>query len=129
MLVEDHTSIPDLACIAELTTQPQMQEFANRYKGAPTEEKRLLLCIDAINQGLVHRGGPVGNIDLIFGTGVSRQLPTKGQPDETGVVNFGTPLRAPPSDAIAAARTGWYLAFKFDHQGLIQDYFLSNLHK
>ncbi len=118
-----------LACIAELPTQPQMQEFAKKYKGAPSEEKRLLLCIDAINQGLVHRGGPVGNIDLIFGTDVSRQLPAKGQPDETGVVNFSNPRPAPPSDSIAAASTGWYLAFKFDQQGLIQNYYLSNLHK
>ncbi len=117
------------ACIAEPPTQPRVQEFAKKYKGAPSEEKRLLLCIDAINQGLVHRGGPVGNIDLIFGTDFARQLPAKGQPDETGVVDFSNLRPAPPSDSIAAASTGWYLAFKFDQQGLIQDYYLSNLHK
>jgi hypothetical protein len=106
-----------------------MQDFAKRYKRAASEEKKLLLCIDAINHGLIHRGGPVGNIDQIFGTDYSRTLPAKGQPDETGVVNFSNPRQPPPSDAVGAASTGWYLAFKFDYQGSIQDYHLSNLHK
>ena len=118
-----------LASLAQVSTRTSMQDFAKRYKAATSEEQRVHLCIDFINRGAICRGGPIGNIDQIFGTDYSRKPPAKGQPDETGVVNFTNPRQPPPSDAVGAASTGWYLAFKFDYQGSIQDYHLSNLHK
>jgi hypothetical protein len=117
-----------LASVAQVPIKNKMQDCAKSFKEATSEQKRLQLCIDAINQGLIYRGGPVGNIDQIFGTDFSKKVPTAGQPLTRGVVDFVNPL-PPPSDAVAAAHTGWYLAFEFDYQGSIQNYYLSNLHK
>jgi hypothetical protein len=116
-------------CVAQVTTRISTQDFAKKYKAASSEQQRLQLCIDAINQGAIYRGGRIGNIDQIFGSGYSKNLPAHGKPLERGVVDFGNPLASPSSDTIAAAHTGWYLAFEFDFQGTIQNYYLSNLHK
>ena len=118
-----------MACVAQVSSRTNMQEFVKKYKTASSEQQRLQLCIDVINQGFIYRGGPVGNIDQIFGTAYSKTIPAKGQPLESGVVDFGNPLPPPASDTVAAAHTGWYLAFEFDQQGSIQSYYLSNLHK
>jgi hypothetical protein len=108
--------------------QDKMQAFAKDYKEAKSEQKKLQLCIDAIDQGLIYLGGPVENIDKIFGTTYSKKLPTTGQELKTGVVDF-VHLAPPPSNDIQAAFAGWYLAFEFDQQGRIRNYYLSNLYK
>jgi len=106
-----------------------MQEFAKKYKMAGSERARLDVCIDAINQGLVCRDGPVGNIDQIFGTTYSKKIPRKKGSMETGVVRFADIPVASQSEEFARGYSGWYLAFDFDYQGVIQNYYLSNVHK
>jgi hypothetical protein len=56
------------------------------------------------------------------------KLPPASGGIETGVVDFH-PLPPPPSDAVASAHVGWYLAFEFDSTGKLQNYYMSNVHK
>jgi hypothetical protein len=116
------------AAVADGPSQEKIQEFSRNYKGANSERKRLELCIDAIDQGLIHRGVTVGNIDQLFGTDFSKKTQNAGKSWTPGVVDFKGPI-PPPSDLIQAGRSGWYFAFEFDNHGFIQNYYLSNLHK
>jgi hypothetical protein len=117
------------ASVAQSPSENKMRDFAKNYQAADSERKKLLLCLDAIDQKLVYRGGPVASIDQLFGTDYHKRVPAKGQPMETGVVHFATQPPPPPSNDIAAAYIGWYLVFEFDSQGKIQNYYLTDYHK
>ncbi len=110
-------------------TQPdkEIDRLARAYRAARTEFERRAVCLDAIDAGVVARGRSVAVVDAVFGTTYARKLPPAGQL-ETGVVNFHP---SPPSrsDAVQSAYIGWYLAFKFDSTGELQDYHLSNVHQ
>jgi hypothetical protein len=92
------------------------------------ESERRAVCLDAIDAGVVARDRPVTVIDAIFGTTYAGKLPPAGGGLETGVVDFH-PSPPSPGDARQAAYIGWYLAFKFDSAGKLQDYYLSNVHQ
>jgi hypothetical protein len=109
-------------------TQLPVNEFADQYKKAKTEQEKLQLCIKAIDTGLIQRGIPVSRLDKIFGTNFSKDVPKKGEPLEWGVVHFGKELKS-SSDLRASGWEGWYLAVQFDDFGSVQNYYLSNLHK
>jgi len=117
-----------LTTFAQSSMQEKMQVFARNYKEAPSQEKKMQICIDAINQGLIYLGGPVGNIDKIFGTTYSNELPKSSDTLKTGVVDFVRPILS-PSGNIQASYSGWFLAFEFDNLGRIRNYYLSNTHK
>ena len=106
----------------------QMDELSAKYKHAVSEEKRMGICIDAINRGLVSRGCSIKAFDSLFGSTLSKDVPAPGQPMERGTLNFGD-QPTPESDDVAVPFVGWYLAVEFDSNGLIQNYYLSNLHK
>ncbi len=114
---------------AQPDKEKEIDRLAKAYRAARTEFDRRTVCLDAIDAGVIARGRPVAVVDAIFGTDYVSKLPT-GSELETGVVDFH-PLTRPPSDKVAVAygHTGWYLAFKFDSSGTLQDYHLSNLHK
>ncbi len=106
----------------------EVDRLAKAYRAARTESERRAVCLDAIDAGVVARGRSVAVVDAVFGTNYARKLPPAGGGLEVGVVEF-LPFPLPPSDAVAAAHTGWYLAFEFDSTGSLQNYYLSNLHK
>jgi hypothetical protein len=60
-------------------------------------------------------------------TNYAGKLP-RGDELETGVVDFHPALLS-GSEKAASGHIGWYLAFKFDSKGRLQNYYLSNLHK
>ncbi|HKP03955.1 MAG TPA: hypothetical protein VJU77_11435 [Chthoniobacterales bacterium] len=105
-----------------------MNEFASKYKLASSEKERMQLCIEAIDLGLVYRGGSIRDFDSLFGTRLSANIPAKGKSVEKGCLFF-VDNPPSPSEDIAAVMTGWYLVVEFDSGGMIQNYFLSNLHK
>lgn len=105
----------------------KVDHFAGAYRAARTEFERRAVCLDAIDAGVVARGRSVTVVDAIFGTHYAKKLPS-GSEFESGVVYFH-PLPPPPSDAMQAAHIGWYFAFEFDSAGMLQNYYLSNLHK
>jgi hypothetical protein len=88
------------------------------------------VCLNAIDVGVIAEGRSVAVVDAIFGTTYAKKLPRVGAGLDAGFVDFH-PLPPPPSSGrhIQAAQVGWYLAFKFDSAGRLQDYCLTNLHK
>ena len=105
-----------------------INRLARAYREARTDLGRRTVCLEAIDAGLVARGRSVTVVDAVFGTTYAKKLPRAGGELEWGVVDFH-PLPPPPSDAMSAARIGWYLAFEFDSSGTVQNYYLSNVHK
>jgi hypothetical protein len=105
-----------------------MNELASQYQRAASEKERMLLCIRAIDQGLVSRGGSIRAFDSLFGTHLSKDIPARGKSVGKGALFFAEQPPS-PSDEIAAVMRGWYLVVEFDSSGVIQNYFLSNLHK
>ena len=108
-------------------TDKEVDRLARAYRSARTEFDRRAVCLDAIDAGVVARGRPVAVVDAIFGTKYARELPP-GSELESGVVDFRPQLKS-PRDNVQVAFVGWYLAFQFDSNGRLQDYYLSNLHK
>jgi hypothetical protein len=107
-----------------------IQNIAKEYNAANSEKRKLGICIDAINSGVLCRGCKVNVIDLIFGTDYSSRLPQKGRSMAVGVVNFlERPIESMADSAVSAPIRGWYFAFEYDHAGTIQNYYLTNLHK
>ena len=105
-----------------------INRLARAYREARTDLDRRTVCLEAIDTGLVARGRSVTVVDAVFGTAYAKKLPPAGGELEWGVVEFH-PLPPPPSDAMAAASIGWYLAFEFDSSGAVQNYYLSDVHK
>lgn len=102
-------------------------QLAKAYRAARTEFERRAVCLDAIDAGVIKRGRGVAVVDAIFGTNYAKKLPSGSEP-EGGIVYFQPQLQSPRND-VQQAFVGWYLAFKFDSNGTLQDYYLSNLHK
>lgn len=109
-------------------------ELHGRYISATTEMQRMQVAVDAINANLICRGCKVDLLDEIFSTDFRRKDPNSlGFDDKyTEVVYFD-----PPKDLMdrngsaerALAYKGWYLAIKYDKDGKLVDYFLTNIHK
>ena len=112
---------------AQQDKENEINRLAKSYRAARTEFDRRAVCLDAIDAGIIARGRPVGVVDRIFGTNYAKDLPP-GSELEIGGVYFRTQLPS-TTDTAQVARVGWYLSFKFDSKGALQDYYLSNLHK
>jgi hypothetical protein len=83
-----------------------IDRLARAYRAARTDSERRAVCLEAI---------------------YARKLPPSHELD-WGVVHF-RPSPPSPSDKVAAAYVGWYLAFQLDSAGTLQNYYLSNVHK
>jgi hypothetical protein len=103
-------------------------ELSAKYKQASSEKEKMDICIQAIDQGVIRRGGSIEASDTVFGTSLSKEIPARGKSVAKGVVFFAENPPSPSED-IAGAMVGWYLVVEFDSRGVIQNYFLSNLHK
>ncbi len=112
-----------------LPPESKVREFSNKYKHSITDREKLLLCIDAIDQGVIYPSGSVKAIDQIFGTDWSNKLPGEGEPHKMEVVYFGRHFGGSEARGIPEWYSGWYLAFEFDHTGTIWKYYLSNVGK
>ena len=105
----------------------EIERLAKAYRAARTEFDRRAVCLDAIDKGVIADLRPVADVDAIFGTTYAKKLP-HGSELETGVVDFHSPLLS-GSDREASGYIGWYLAFKFNSAGKLENYYLSNWHK
>jgi hypothetical protein len=104
-----------------------IDRLARAYRAARTDSERRAVCLEAIDAGVIARGRSVAVVDAVFGTTYARKLPPSHELD-WGVVHF-RPSPPSPSDKVAAAYVGWYLAFQLDSAGTLQNYYLSNVHK
>ena len=107
-------------------------ELQRLYRAASSEQERRAVCLRAIDEGAVYRGGPVANIDQVFGTHFASELPAAGQIKSAKHILFETQLSpSPRPDGLheAVPYVGSYLAVDYDHEGRVKYYYLSNLHK
>jgi hypothetical protein len=104
-----------------------VDRLTSAYRAARTDSERRAVCLEAIDAGVIAGGRSVAVVDAVFGTTYSKKLPA-GTELEAGVVDFH-PSPPSPSNKTAAAYVGWYLAFRFDSAGKLQNYYLSNVHK
>ena len=117
---------------SEAGRKTSVTELQRLYLAARSEQERRAVCLRAIDEGAVYRNGPVANIDQIFGTHFASELPAAGQSKAGKPILFATqPSLSPGADRIAEAvpYVGSYLVVEYDHEGKVQYYYLSNLHK
>ena len=109
-------------------SESRIENLARLYRSSSGEKQRRDVCLQAIDSGVIYRGVSVRTIDRIFGTSFRLVSPSKGERLATGVIDFI--LLPPPSeDWNQAAHVGWYFFFSYDSRGVVEDYYLSNLHK
>lgn len=90
--------------------------------------------MDAINAKLICRGCKIEAVDEIFSTDFRlKDQNSLGYDDKySEVVYFDPPkdlnqTNAPPDRALSYK--GWYLGIKFDKNGELVNYYLTNIHK
>jgi len=88
----------------------------------------LLKVIDNINSGSIARGRSAKDIDALLGTKFENAFENSHSDGGWRTVDFEAPVHN-GNDSLAAARRGWYLAIRFSSTGLVEEYYLSNLHK
>ncbi|QQQ00877.1 hypothetical protein [Lysobacter enzymogenes] len=125
------------------TNKADIAELKSQYAKAPTEAKRLLTCIEAINRRLICKGCDLETINQLFNAHFSTDDHAIQGDDK--LFNAVVPLRPsttvkwdradsktpsplpteenPPS---ATAISGWRLEFKYDAYGKVRSYYLSN---
>jgi len=114
----------------EVKPEPAIAELARLYEAAQTEQERRAVCLRAVDDGNISFRSPISTLDQIFGTHFALKLPQEGTIAKE-LILFATQPEAPKSEVRPEARAyvGSYLAFDYDHEGNVQNYFLSNLHK
>jgi hypothetical protein len=121
---------PVLDANGHVKPEPAIAELAQLYRAAGSEQERRSICLRAIDEGRVKRGGPVLTFDQIFGTKYASELPREGQVEQKALLFATQPEPRDPIDRIeAVAFVGSYLVLEYDHKGDVQYYYLSNLHK
>jgi len=116
---------------SEVSRQTSLTALQRLYQSAGSEQDRRAVALRAIDDGAVYRGGPVTNLDQIFGTHFSSELPAAGQIKSAKPILFATqPSSLATSQRVEAIPfVGSYLAVDYDHEGKVQYYYFSNLHK
>jgi hypothetical protein len=112
------------------SNKTSVTELQRLYRAAGSEQERRAVCLRAIDEGAVYRGGPVANVDQIFGTHFASEQPAAGQIKSGKPIFFATqPSPSSDASAVAVPYVGSYLAVQYEHEGKVQYYYLSNLHK
>jgi hypothetical protein len=98
------------------------------YQTAKSQYERRAVCLRAIDEGIIHRGGRISSIDEVFDSRFSQTMPTKKEGKRIANIAFVpfVPIQEP---GVAAGEVGWYMNFEYDNQGIVQNYILTNLHK
>ncbi|MGA9994774.1 MAG: hypothetical protein WBP93_05125 [Pyrinomonadaceae bacterium] len=128
---EQKTATPELNR-QEKKQNVSIAELKQLYKDAKSEYERRAVCLRAIDEGMIHQGGSVSSIDETFSTQFASELPTSKETILSHMILFAPQVSVPPNPdgrPMAISDVGWYMAFNYDHNGTIQDYHLSNIHK
>jgi hypothetical protein len=116
----------------EAKLKATIAELKEHYEAARFEKDRRAVCLRAIDEGAIYPGGSISTIDEIFGVHFGSQLPDKTEANRRRFVLFADQPSLPPrpdGKAVGVPDVGSYLEFDFDSNGIIHDYFLTNLHK
>lgn len=107
-------------------------ELKQAFQTLRSDSDRRNVCLRAIDNGFIRRGQPVSNVDEIFGTTFSRNLPpVAGAVRQESILLAKQPVPEPlpPGVHEGGADIGWWLGVDYDSKGEITNYYLSNLHK
>lgn len=114
---------------AETSSEPNSEtisRLSSRFRVAKNQYERRLVCIEAIDQGLIASGKDVQIVKEIFGTPSGFE---KLRPGETSVVpvffNVEQIMRESKPNATAAL-SGWYFFCKYDSEMQIVKYYVTN---
>jgi hypothetical protein len=113
-----------IPCFADTSS-----ELSNRYRAAKTQQDRLLICIEAINQGLIAKGKNVNVLREIFdGDGIppSYGIPKAGERELVTVFFNKDAIRKNCKPNSAAALSGWYFCCWYDESKRITKYYITN---
>jgi hypothetical protein len=109
------------------------ESFGQDYRNADTPEKRMSLCIEAINQNMISSDTSWDNLQEMFGLGLDDWGRKRFESVSKGVFvihfqDFGGNYRAPDGAPSTGEWKGWYLYIKLgpNNHG-VQIHFLSNL--
>ena len=89
---------------------------------------RRAVCLRAIDEGAITTLRELARIDGIFGANLASGLATKKEGRSVATIDLA-PRAVPAQESATTISPGWFLAVDYDYQGLIQNYYLSNLHK
>lgn len=112
-------------CEAETTAK----ELAKQYKSASTPYSRLLVCTEAINEGIIAPGKDADVIFEIFGHDVAGPRIGKAEPGklESNFVFFDLEkIRRESKPNSTAALSGWFFYCYYDEARKIKKYFITN---
>jgi hypothetical protein len=112
--------------------EPPIVELKRLYETATSERDRRAVCLRAIDENAIHRGGSVSTIDEIFGTHFALELAEEKEGVRHAFVLFADQVSLPPradGRAEGVSYRGSYMDLDYDSNGAIQNYYLSNLHK
>jgi hypothetical protein len=108
-------------------------DLAARYARAASHKERLMLCVDAVDQGLIAPGMPIEHIDHMFGTRYAVTRSGERTRTGNGAVYFRevAPL-AESTDTMVARpqrrQDGWRLVFQFA-DGMVTQYLFTDVNK
>ncbi len=128
---------PGPACCGFAGGAVKPPTLAERYRAATTERERLLVCIDAIDQKAFKRGGPISQVEDVFGKDFEKGTPTQAGAPTWGETWGFVYFRKEPLAAVAGrdasvssgGRQGWHLAVRYNAAGTIVSYSITDLDK
>src|SRR6266853_2033739 len=93
-------------------------ELRQLYDTAKSQYERRAVCLRAIDEGAIHRGGHVSAIDEIFSTHFASRMPTEKEAIRKTWILFADQFSPPPAPdgqvTEGVATVGWYMAFDYD---------------
>lgn len=114
-----------MPCFAETSS-----ELSNRYHAAKTQQDRLLICIEAMNEGLIAKGKNVDVLREIFSEDVipprSFGTPKAGERELATVFFNKDEIIKNSKPNSAAALSGWYFCCWYDEAKQITKYYITN---
>lgn len=116
-------------CVACGQSRPHLlQDFADRYQKAKTDNERLAVCITAMDTHLIYDGMPVAEIDQMFKTSFGENLAAM----KSGTEKYRweeiwlTPF-VDDGKNIQQRSDRWRFVFQYDADGTVWSYHVTNV--
>jgi len=92
-------------------------------------QERRNVCIKYIDEGVLKRGTSLQEVQKAFGPFFRLTGGKTDQGLKIGLVQFEEVTRGSTPEEGSAGYTGWYLVIHFSGAGIVDYYYLTNLHK
>lgn len=107
----------------------EVETYAKRYRAATTANARMLVCVDAINDGLIAQGKDIRVLAKIFFPDPDKAYfapPLPGKASDWVVFFDIEKIKAESLPHSSATLTGWYFLCYYDDDKRIIQYYLTN---